>query len=115
MTRIDTMPRPLNRLNDYLFKRVFGAPDGAEVLAGFLNAVLDPPAGKRIADLTYLDRELDPDHQDGKASRLDLLVRTQAGTRYNVEVQVSRLTFHGGGGGSPPPLPQPLTRPPPPA
>ncbi|HUW65713.1 MAG TPA: PD-(D/E)XK nuclease family transposase [Spirochaetia bacterium] len=41
----------INRLNDYAFKRIFGSSEGKDVLLGFLNAVLQPPPGRELADV----------------------------------------------------------------
>ena len=85
------MRRPINRMNDYVFKRIFGAPENRDVLMSFCNAVLDRPAGEEITSLELLDRELDPEFLADKASRLDILARTAAGTLINIEVQVQNV------------------------
>ncbi|HHW44307.1 MAG TPA: PD-(D/E)XK nuclease family transposase, partial [Desulfotomaculum sp.] len=80
---------PINRTNDYAFKRIFGSEEGKEALLGLLNAVLDPPPEKLLAEVELLDRELDPKYLLDRAARLDILARTQDGTIINIEVQIA--------------------------
>nr|WP_282432331.1 Rpn family recombination-promoting nuclease/putative transposase [Desulfotomaculum nigrificans] len=81
--------KPINRTNDYAFKRILGSEEGKEALISFLNAVLKPPQGQELHDVELLDRELDPKYLLDKAARLDILARTAAGALVNVEVQIA--------------------------
>jgi len=83
--------RVINRMNDYPFKRIFGAPENCDILMSFCNAVLDRPPGEEITSLDLLDRELDPEDLADKASRLDILARTASGTLINIEIQVQNV------------------------
>lgn len=81
--------KPINRTNDYAFKRILGSEEGKEALISFLNAVLKPSPGRELTTVELLDRELDPKYLLDKAARLDILARTAAGALVNVEVQIA--------------------------
>ena len=50
---------------------------------------------EQIADIEFIDREIDGDLPDEKESRLDILGRTQAGVKVNIEMQVNPLLAMG--------------------
>lgn len=82
------MAQFINRMNDYVFKRIFGSEGNKDILIHFLNSVLKTQSGQEIADIELLDRELDPTFLGNKYSRLDILGRTAAGTLVNIELQI---------------------------
>ena len=87
-SKTDPVVEKLNRTNDVHFKYVFGSPEHKDILIGFVNAVLSPDEGEdKICDLELEDRELPPDHYDGKEIRLDLRAKTSEGMVLNIEVQ----------------------------
>ena len=69
---------------DLLFKYLF---DDELLLTGLLNRALHLQEGELITELTYLDREVSPQHQQHRGVIFDLLVTDQRGERYEVEVQ----------------------------
>ncbi len=78
----------VNRLNDYLFKRIFGSEENSDILVAFLNAVLQPRTEESITSVDLIDRNLDPTFFTDKAARLDILARTRDGRLFNIEVQL---------------------------
>ena len=82
------MLEKINRLNDYLFKRIFGSPENKDILIDLLNAVLMPTGGCPIVAIDLLDRNLDPPFHGDKASRVDILAYATDGRIINVEVQL---------------------------
>lgn len=79
----------INRLNDYLFKWVFGREENKEILLGFLNSVLSSDGNDELTDITLAERELDPEYVQDKMSRLDLLGKASDGSIINIEVQIA--------------------------
>ncbi|KTE92004.1 transposase [Desulfitobacterium hafniense] len=79
----------LNRINDYLFKWVFGRPENKEILLSFLNSVMSPEGQDELADIALAERELDPEHINDKLSRLDILGKGNDGSIINIEVQIA--------------------------
>ncbi|MEN6414774.1 MAG: Rpn family recombination-promoting nuclease/putative transposase [Veillonellales bacterium] len=79
----------LNRINDYLFKWVFGREENKEILLSFLNSVLSPSGQDELADIMLAERELDPEHIADKMSRLDILGKGNDGSIINIEVQIA--------------------------
>ena len=82
------MSSPLNRLNDFLFKKVFGSRENADILVAFLNAVLQPPPGQEITSITQENESLNPEYLADKNARLDVLAKAQDGRLLNIEVQL---------------------------
>ncbi|ACL22706.1 Rpn family recombination-promoting nuclease/putative transposase [Desulfitobacterium hafniense] len=83
------MAERLNRINDYLFKYIFGRQENKDILLSFLNAVLSPAGEDELTDITLSDRELDPEHLKDKMSRLDILGVANDGSLINIEVQIA--------------------------
>lgn len=73
---------------DFMFKQLFGQPSRKAITIAFLNALLHRKEGDRIVDVYFENTELTQVTEDGKAGRLDVLVRTNRGERINVEIQV---------------------------
>jgi predicted transposase/invertase (TIGR01784 family) len=80
------MNRPfVNRLNDFVFKRIFGSESNKDILLNFLNSILK---NSELITLELLDREIDPEYISDKYARLDILAKTVKGTLINIELQV---------------------------
>lgn len=73
---------------DYAFKRVFGSEDTKDVLLHLLNAVLAPPAGREVTDLTLTNPFTTKMTPDEKLAILDIKARDASGRRFNVEMQM---------------------------
>ena len=63
---------------DFAFKRLFGQPQGADLLIDFLNAVLQRKDGQRIVELEFHNTEFPAQDRTDKAIRLDVLVRSDS-------------------------------------
>jgi predicted transposase/invertase (TIGR01784 family) len=70
-------------------------------LIHLLNAILDPPAGKRIASLQLLNPVNDKEDLDDELSILDIKARDEGGRLFNVEMQMiaygpfrARVTYY---------------------
>jgi predicted transposase/invertase (TIGR01784 family) len=81
------MLRSINRMNDYAFKRIFGAEENKDILLHFLNSTFQS-LHMELTDIELIDREIDPEYLGEKYSRLDILGRTHLGTLINIEVQI---------------------------
>ena len=84
------MPTTINRLNDFYVKYLLGSEKRKHLTIHFLNAVLYGDDAPQIADVFFLDKDLDPERADGKPAKLDILAKTDQGMLINVEVQVRR-------------------------
>lgn len=73
---------------DFMFKQLFGHPGRKTITIAFLNGLLNRKGRDRITDVRYENTELIKETQDGKTSRLDVLVFTSSGERINVEIQM---------------------------
>lgn len=80
--------RNCNPLNDYLFKFIFGREERKRITLNFLNAVLDLNDTEELRDITFIDRDLEPEFEEDKLSRLDLYGVANDGSRINIEVQL---------------------------
>ena len=88
-------PLALNRTNDAVFKTIFANKQHKDITLSLINAVFEFQGTQQIKDITFLDRELDAEQQDGKESRLDLLGQAMDGTKVNVELQVAPMAEMG--------------------
>src|SRR5262245_6964810 len=73
---------------DYVFKRLFGSVRNEPLLVHALNAILDPPADRRVTAVEILNPFTDKEALDDKLSILDVKARDQAGRLFNVEMQL---------------------------
>ena len=80
-----------NPLNDYLFKFIFGREERKRITLSFLNAVLDRKESKELTDITFIDREFDPQFEEDKLSQLDIVGLASDGSQINIEVQLMNL------------------------
>ena len=84
----------LNRLNDALFKAVFG--ENPEITLDFINSVFKYEGTPTFQTIDFIDSELDPVEEYGKESRLDLVGREIAtGAKVNLEIQVVKQKYFG--------------------
>ena len=86
----------INRLNDLLFKRVFGSKGHEKLLVSLLNSIFasyNEPNQIVVKSLTLMDRELDPLSQHYKRCLLDLRARLDNEAIVNIEVQVRPTSF----------------------
>ena len=72
---------------DIIFKRVFGDKNNKEIIAAFLEALLEMPKNS-IQDIIIDNVELPPDELDKKFSRLDLKMLVD-NKIVNIEMQVN--------------------------
>jgi len=80
--------RNYNPLNDYLFKFVFGREERKRITLSFLNAVLEREETDELTDISFIDREFDPQFEEDKRSQLDIYGITSDGSQINIEVQL---------------------------
>jgi predicted transposase/invertase (TIGR01784 family) len=73
---------------DFMFKQLFGHPSRKSITIAFLNGLLNRNQDDCITDVQYENTELIKDVQEGKSSRLDVLVFTSSGERINIEIQM---------------------------
>ncbi|MDQ0154651.1 Rpn family recombination-promoting nuclease/putative transposase [Robertmurraya andreesenii] len=73
---------------DFMFKQMFGQPSRKHITLAFINDLLGREGADRIKDLTFVNTELIKDRDEGKTSRLDMAVVTEAGEHINIEIQV---------------------------
>ena len=83
------MAAPLNRLNDYFFKWLFGREERKDILLNFLNGILIFEGQEELIDITLAERELEPDLIGNKLARLDILGKASDGSLVNIEVQIA--------------------------
>ena len=72
---LEAQVRRANPLNDVLFKYLFASEENKENLMRLLNDVLGPE--RRVVEVEYLDRGNDPCRDEGRASFLDVLARSE--------------------------------------
>jgi predicted transposase/invertase (TIGR01784 family) len=83
------MKKPfLSPRNDLVFKLIFGDAKDTSLLTGFLQAVLDLPAGE-YEEVSLADPHLAADFPGDKESVLDVKVKTRTGKVIDVEIQVA--------------------------
>jgi predicted transposase/invertase (TIGR01784 family) len=80
----------LDPKNDLAFKKIFGEEKHKNIPISFLNAVLHLQGEDQILDLEFINTIQAPDVQSQKESVVDVLVKDQRGSRYIVEMQVSK-------------------------
>lgn len=78
---------------DYAFKRLFGSPANVGLLIHLLNAVLDLPPGRQVADLEIQNPFNDKEFAGDKLSIVDIKARDKEGRLFNVEMQMLSATF----------------------
>jgi predicted transposase/invertase (TIGR01784 family) len=79
----------INRTNDAVFKAVFAKHP--KITLALINAFFEFQGTEQIADIEFIDREIDGDLPEDKESRLDVLGRTASGIKVDIEMQVNEL------------------------
>ena len=83
----------INRMNDFYFKYLLGSEQRKHLTIQFLNAVLYENEETQIEDVSFLDKDQDPDFAHEKLSKLDILARTNTGMQIDIEVQVLKYAY----------------------
>lgn len=83
----------IDRTNDAVFKAVFAKHP--QITLSLINSFFEFQGTEQIADIEFIDREIDGVLPDDKESRLDILGRTSTGVKVNIEVQVNALQSMG--------------------
>ena len=73
--------------SDIVFKVVFGKPENVDILAKFLEAILDIDIEKP-EDITLTNTELSSDYDGDKLSRFDIRVRLADHSEVEIEIQI---------------------------
>lgn len=76
------MEQYVDIMSDKGFKAVFG---DKQVAMNFINAALK--GERQVKDLTYLDKEIQPEHQDRRTVIFDYLCEDVDGTKFILEMQ----------------------------
>lgn len=79
------MPRYMNLMSDYAFKRTFGSEKNKSILIQFLNHILN--LEDKIVSLTFHDKESIPNTSDEKRVVYDIYCVTQHKRHIIVEIQ----------------------------
>ena len=83
----------INRMNDFYFKYLLGSEQRKHLTIQFLNAVLYENEETQIEDVSFLDKDRDPEFAHEKLSKLDILARTNTGMQIDIEVQVLKHAY----------------------
>ena len=82
----DALPRYIDPLNDWGFKRLFGTEMNKEFLVAFLMTIFPD---KRIKDITYLPTEQLGMAAGDRNARFDVMCRDESGEKFIIEVQLA--------------------------
>ena len=85
----------INRTNDAVFKTIFANQQHKDITLSLINAIFEFQGTEQVADIHFIDRELNADRSNGKDSRLDLLGETNDGILINIEIQVAPMQSMG--------------------
>ena len=85
------MVNDLNRLSDTFAKFLFAREERKHLTLSLVNSVFEYAGETQLVDFDFLDRELTPENEFSKLSRLDILGKCSDGTAVNVEIQVGRI------------------------
>ena len=83
----------LNRMNDAFAKYIFANEKRKQLTLGLVNSFFEFEGTAEIKDLEFVDRELDPDREQGKGVVLDVVGKSSDGTLVNVEIQLQQYDF----------------------
>ena len=75
----------VNPFTDIGFKRIFGQEVSKPLIIDFLNNLLE--GERKIADLTFLDKEIPAQNRDGRSLIYDLYCKDEKGDHFIVEMQ----------------------------
>jgi predicted transposase/invertase (TIGR01784 family) len=79
----------LDPKNDVAFKKIFGSEKNKDILIHFINDIMGFTGGDQIQDVTFLSPIQDPEIAYKKQSIVDVLCKSENGTKIIVEMQVS--------------------------
>ena len=82
----DSLPRYIDPLNDWGFKRLFGTEMNKEFLVAFLTEIFPD---KRIKDITYLPTEQLGLAAGDRNARFDVMCKDESGEKFIVEIQLA--------------------------
>jgi predicted transposase/invertase (TIGR01784 family) len=83
------MKKPfLSQRSDLVFKLIFGNDKDVPLLTGFLQSVLDLPAGE-YEEAQIIDPRLPADVPEDKEAILDVRARTRTGKVVDIEIQIA--------------------------
>jgi len=83
------MKKRLTAKNDFIFQRIFGRKENADILLSLLNAILNPSATEILTEIEILDNtKLEKDRLDDKLGILDVRAKTKSGFQINIEIQL---------------------------
>ena len=60
-----------------------------DIALSLINAVFELAEEEQITDIEFIDRTIFPEYMDSKLSRLDILGRTEDGSKIGIEMQVA--------------------------
>lgn len=83
----------LNRMNDAFAKYIFANEKRKQLTLGLVNSFFEFEGTAEIKDFEFVDRELDPDRDQGKGVVLDVVGKSSDGTLVNVEIQLQQYDF----------------------
>jgi predicted transposase/invertase (TIGR01784 family) len=85
-------PKFFTPTNDFVFKSIFGDERNTDILADFLQSVLDLPP-EEFAQIQIADPHTKREREKDKLGILDVKVRTKTGKLIDIEIQVSDTPF----------------------
>jgi predicted transposase/invertase (TIGR01784 family) len=83
----------VSAMNDYYIASLWGEADNEHILLSFLNGVLESLHQPKIVKAALLNRKALLDHEGQKPVELDIHVRDENGTEYDIEVQKARPAY----------------------
>jgi len=72
---------------DIAFKKIFGVEENKDLLISLINSIVSEE--DKIVDVTLLNPYNPKNFKQDKLSILDIKAKSQAGKRYNIEIQIS--------------------------
>lgn len=90
-TNTEKMLPPIKPKIDFAFKMLFSGygEQSAILLTDLLNAIIGLEGDKKIAEIVYLNPYIGREHENDKASIMDIKVRTKDGTLIDIEMQLN--------------------------
>ena len=77
----------INPRIDIAFKKIFGVEENKDLLISLINSVVDE--SDRIVEATFLNPYNPKNFKTDKLSILDIKAKSEAGKRYNIEIQIT--------------------------
>lgn len=72
---------------DIAFKKIFGVDENKDLLISFINSIVSEE--DRVAEVTILNPYNPRNFREDKLFTLDVKAKSEAGKRYNIEIQIS--------------------------